>query len=1267
MKTSSSKLSEATRKQFAAVGARRQAVQILNLIFALLAVVLILASLAMLLDWVIASRGSILRVAISLSVCGGFLVLARWVWRQLRYDGGMRGTAKWLDAANPALQERLSTVVELSGAGSHSPELLDAVGKQVDVIGLSDHRRRAILTKPFLNSLAAVGCGLMMVMLVKMVSGSNFSGLLARLIHPWSARTLTQLTQTVTERYHAKGRPLEISLTVSGKIPYRATLEYRKGDGSVEQRELAIERKSGILRATTPPAEQNFAYRVIAGDTETPWHEVTVIDRPQLKDVRLVITPPSYTKAEEQRWTTLPRRVEVPVGSHVSLSFTADQILPAAKVIQRGAQQEKTSDLRPDAQGRFHFDTDLADSVEAEIELASVIGELRSRFAITLATKPDQKPQVRLLDSTETFAMTAAETLDVAFQATDDYGIKSAELVAELTKPDGTKEQFRFPLDLQDKAGGKDIQVSASLDLKQIPIAKGDELEFAVEVRDEKGLQGKNPAPATPSQQSMAKEIAQLQKNFAAAQKLAESLQATPPPTTPEAASAMVAAKQAAQQAKQALKDAQAKAKTQQDIEKRKLDLAAEAPPASKSAPAKVTVDELAEYRIAGDGRKKQQIAIQEVLDLILNSALTGRLGIAQAGTPPKPGTPPNRGEDYAARIATAATEVQEALKVGTDAAEELRKRSEGTPYSFFGLQAKAMVENGFTPAHAAVTAAVAATTSPTKAEHWSLADERLRWVILHLEKNKQQFEQMIAYQEVLELSYQFKKMHEVTLEDMPPSKCCRAGPYAKLKNELSDAQVQQQIAKQKLKREVLKRLSELLQKNPELRARHLAQSTESSKIYREELSRLRNRQQDLTDSIITLTSAPLDPLPPPFSSMMQQRLRHFSDRTTEALGLARIWIPTTTPPASRKELEDLLSQLSQQVEQLATADPLVVDKFEPAVEAIRKTKLAADQLLAQPLWKDQNADYSSFRLEDLAGMVTELDACVSLAKSLQNQTCHLFLGQLQKELNAETRTLTLGMMDQLANISGVSPTADKTIQELAQLLPEQLYPTQLTAFDSLAANELAPALHATQEAVGNLEQATRLLDSSITEFIRAKSAQDALAQQAKTPSGTAKSLPDATETEIQETLAAQLRALEQESRKSSDPKLGIGNEYNLKFKDDWEKQSKDPAKEKSEKEALDQQRKEQQQAAQQAATAAGKTQQLANFKAQQIAHQLGQTAAVPWREQSMVQFQDRNEWNAIQSQLKESLTQEIDSTVPEVYRTAIEDYFRDISKTQSP
>ena len=1357
MDNPSSQLSAEARRHLSYVRGRRESLHIWNLFFALSAVLLILVSLAMMIDWYFACRSSTLRMGISVSVCGGCLLLGRWVWRKLPFDGGLRSTAKWLDEVNPALQERLSTVVELTGKDSHSPDLLGAVGKQVDLIGVRDNPRRAILAKPFVAAVVAVVCAFVLLGIVKSISGSNFVTLLDRLVRPWSNRTLTVLTEKSTAPYHAKGRPFDVAVAISGKIPSQAILEHRAANGTVEQREITLDRASGTLRTSIPRVEKNFAYRVIAGDGATPWHEVIVIDRPQLKDVKLVVTPPTYTKVEERAWTALPRRVEVPEGSKLSLSFAADQKLPGAKIVQRGAQKELTSDLLPDKGGRFQFDTSLAESVQDEIQLTSVIGDLQARFPITIAVKADQKPQVRLLDSTETFAMKADETLHVAFQAVDDYGIISAELVAELTKADGTKTEFRFPVDLQGKAGEKDIQATTSLDLKQIPLQKGDDLQIAMEVRDQRGHQANNPAEAQQRQKSLDQEIARLKQMLADALKLNESLQAAQdsndkalavpkesasdptgqnPPVQPNVSQgqqgspkkpevddvlkllaqkikdaeaiaknlpgneeraaideSIQKADQAAKQARahgltperlgnvgKALEKALEKLRTQQDVEGRMLDVATGEKPPTKSASAKVTVDELAEYRIAGDGNKKQQIAIQEVLDLILESAVKGRKRISLTGTPPKPGEDDGRTGKYAGLVATQAPLIQAALKAGADGAEKLRQRSEGTPYAFFGLQAKALVETGFSPALEAIVKALESADAREKAQQLLLADERLRWVISQLEKNKKQFEQMIEYEKVLELSYQFKKMHEITLEDMPPPEGCRSSPYPKLKGELSDKDVQRKIAQLKLKREVLKRLSELLQKNPELRARHLAQSSEAGKIYREELSRLRNCQQQIVEATASLTQMPMTSdspgaatraIPPLFSGMLRQRLLKFSSHTTEALGLARIWIPTETPPGQRKELEDAIARLSQGVEQLAAANPLAKDEFEQAVASVRKTGVEADQILSKPEWKENYKDYSTFRSEDLVGMTTELDACDELAKSLRNHTGHLFLGRLQQELNDETRSITLNMMNALGNISGVSPKADQQIEALNKLLAEQLYPSQKQVFDSLSTKDMKRAkrlVNATHTAVSALEKATHLLDSAITEFVRAQSEQEALAQQAQAPHDDAQPLPDPTQNEIEEELAKLLRSLEEESRKSDDIMLGIGRVSNVIIKVDWEKSrdTKDAKQSKSEKEALAQQREMQMKDAQQAAIAAGKAQSMANDKALNIAHELSRKPVVPWKDKDTLQFEGRNDWNTIKSQLKESLTQDIDSTVPEEYRTAIENYFRTISEANS-
>jgi hypothetical protein len=71
----------------------------------------------------------------------------------------------------------------------------------------------------------------------------------------------------------------------------------------------------------------------------------------------------------------------------------------------------------------------------------------------------------------------------------------------------------------------------------------------------------------------------------------------------------------------------------------------------------------------------------------------------------------------------------------------------------------------------------------------------------------------------------------------------------------------------------------------------------------------------------------------------------------------------------------------------------------------------------------------------------------------------------------------------------------------------------------------------------------------------------------------------------------------------------------------------------------------------------------MANSRAQNIAGSLGRAPGVPWKDQRILEFEGRNDWNSLPSQLHESLTQEFDSTVPEEYRAAIQRYFRAIAE----
>jgi len=630
-----------------------------------------------------------------------------------------------------------------------------------------------------------------------------------------------------------------------------------------------------------------------------------------------------------------------------------------------------------------------------------------------------------------------------------------------------------------------------------------------------------------------------------------------------------------------------------------------------------------------------------------------------------KIGSPSDSG-DYKALLVASSPELIAALKKGTKGAGELSRRSEGTPYSFFGIHAKAMVEAGFSPALESVESASELVDPENIFKKLQLADERLRWVIGLLKQNKERLEKMIEYEEVLKLAHQFKKMHQITIEDMPPSACdCRLGPYPKLKLEFGDQEIQGLIAHLKLKREALKRLSALLEKNPELRARYLAQSKASGGIYREELSRLRNQQLVLADGMSLYLPADIvkreKGIPKPWNGMLQRRLLKFTEQTTEALGISRIWIPTDTPAVQRKELESSLAMLSQAVEKLSQSDPLNEEQFTQAVNAVQKLGREMIDILDGPWWKEKQEEYTRFRFEDLQGMSKELYACASLAKSLRQKKGYQILRQLQEELNSETFSITLGMMSSLSEISGVSPKADKAIDELDKLLVDHLYPRQKRVMGFLDGEVGDRAFVAMQSVSTTLEKVTHLLDSAIVEFVRAKDEQEALAQRPQAE-GEVRVLPDPTEAAIEELIAQMLRKLEEESRKPSLNKLGIGVEKNFEIEQDWLKPSSG-GKPKSERAELERQKEQQMEAAEEAMRMAGKAQQMANQQAQKLAQEMKGKPVVSWEERQVSAFEGRNNWNTIPSQLKKSLTQDFDTAVPEEFREAIDNYFRMISK----
>ena len=488
MKKEHPTLSRTSVKTLASEKKIRRRIRNLYLVFSVLASAVILAVLAMFFDWSFSLQSKASRFILSAAALIGFVASVRWIWNKMTVKNHSSATAQWLDEVNPDLQERLTTSVELQGSGNHSPELLKAVGRQVDAIKIKSGSGQMMKSRSFTWASTAFAGAFVLLFALVLTTGQSLEKLWDRLIQPWNENTLTVLSSGETTTYHPRGEDFVIATRISGKIPAEAKIQERSPDGIIEERWVEINEERNNVVSIVPNASRDFEYRIEAGDSVTPWQKVIVIDKPVIAKSEFVVTPPAYTKLPKQVLSKLPRQLKLPEGSQVQLTFQADQELSQAQLQKRTGGQNTTKTLEPDSEGTYGESYQVLKTTQNTIRLTSIVGDLTSRTKINLVAIPDKAPKVRLSKESQTFAMKDNEELDVQFEAVDDYGIQQAELVAKVEKADGTKEEFRFPVDLKDQAGNKKVQATAKLDLSKLPIEKDSKVSYSVKVKDTKGM-----------------------------------------------------------------------------------------------------------------------------------------------------------------------------------------------------------------------------------------------------------------------------------------------------------------------------------------------------------------------------------------------------------------------------------------------------------------------------------------------------------------------------------------------------------------------------------------------------------------------------------------------------------------------------------------------------------------------------------------------------------------------------------------------------------
>jgi hypothetical protein len=433
----------------------------------------------------------------------GTAVLVWWfVARALRRDVDWADAAERIESRTPVFGQRLVTVVSrVLGPAEHrgSDEMLRALLR--DVSGQAERRDPSSLLPlrqvawPWVVVALLAGT----FAILARVPAVQLNDLGRRFFLPLAdvpPVTTTRLSVSTGNRDIVQSAPLRVEANVARMRPGAQVLVFVSGEADGEWSRSTMEPVSAAQRSdggqfafTISSVDRDFRYYVTADDARSRTFAVRVKRPPAVARFAIRYDYPAYSGRSALTVVNSDGLIEAPIGTRATVTITATEPLDGA-VLAVGP--ERITMDRIDATG------DVAPADAARMRRAAVTVSEDTRYALELLSDrqvpgvgpagtmqiraiPDGKPLVRLSRAGESLRLHPREILPLSYQALDDYGIESLNLVAQVN----SATPVEVPLELRGDARRQER--GYEFDLATLPLTVGDVLTVSLAVTDSAG------------------------------------------------------------------------------------------------------------------------------------------------------------------------------------------------------------------------------------------------------------------------------------------------------------------------------------------------------------------------------------------------------------------------------------------------------------------------------------------------------------------------------------------------------------------------------------------------------------------------------------------------------------------------------------------------------------------------------------------------------------------------------------------------------------
>ncbi len=469
----------------------------------ILLVAIALFTVVFLLDWRMALEGGARLALVGISVF--FLALTGYLtWWRYRRPYDPVSCALEVERKHPEFGGLLVSYVQFHDKGiAHegaSPSLVAAMLRQAEeqshTVSFQDVVRFRVIWKLYLTVM--ITC--MAVVIAAAMRPGFAKAFVVRLLNPFSDKqypTRTVLDETSGDLVIQQGRSVLLRAVVSGVVPEEMAIRFPQQGGAEELIRVAKGESAGsgswVFAHEIKDAQRDFNYMVLAGDAVSRMFHVRVVHGPVQRIEAEVIYPAYLERSPAQ--VSMPG-FEAPMGAKIQWNLHVDRPISKGRMILDDDKSVPISLANDYLSGSvlltpkdsFTYGLEWTDKESGFVYGPSV------RYPVRMV--PDQAPKIIMKPAATEEKATVWKIVDLAFTATDDYGLASARLAYKVSRAKGdpvnaneiTEEILIFPKVTTQTAENLKWRVRDS-----IPnLAPGDVVSYSVEVLD------RQPAPGGP-------------------------------------------------------------------------------------------------------------------------------------------------------------------------------------------------------------------------------------------------------------------------------------------------------------------------------------------------------------------------------------------------------------------------------------------------------------------------------------------------------------------------------------------------------------------------------------------------------------------------------------------------------------------------------------------------------------------------------------------------------------------------------------------------